>query len=102
MAVGPIGNAVYVNQQTASVASVATSHNNRVEFQNMVAQTIALEKEQEIIEVRPTEENQLIDPDREHQKHEADQEEQRSKKKDITKNEENEAQTPLHILDIKV
>ncbi len=102
MAVGPIGNAVYVNQQTASVASVATSHNNRVEFQNMIAQTVAQDKEQEVIEVRPTEENQSVDPDKEHQKHEADQEEQRSKKNNITKSEENEAQTPLHILDIKV
>ena len=72
MAVGPIGNAVYVNQQTASVASVATSHNNRVEFQNMIAQTVAQDKEQEVIEVRPTEENQSVDPDKEHQKHEAE------------------------------
>lgn len=102
MAVGPIGNAIYVNQQMATVASVANTHNSRVEFQNIVAQSIVQEREQEIAEVRPTEENQQVDPDREHQKHEADQESSRSKKQEVVENEEKESQTPLHILDIKV
>jgi hypothetical protein len=86
----------------ATVASVANTHNSRVEFQNIVAQSIVQEREQEIAEVRPTEENQQVDPDREHQKHEADQESSRSKKQEVVENEEKESQTPLHILDIKV
>lgn len=103
MAIGPVGNAIYVNQQTASVASVANSHNNRVEFQNMVAQAAAQEKEKEVLEVRPTEENHEVDPDREHQKNEADQETARNKKRQKEDGEEpSEDEFPLHRLDIKV
>ena len=103
MAIGPVGNAIFVNQQTASVASVVNSHNNRVEFQNMAAQAAIQEKEKEVIEVRPTEENHEIDPDREHEKNEADQETARNKKREES-DEEEPAQTeaPLHLLDIKV
>lgn len=103
MAVGLVGNAIYVNQQTPSVSSVATAHNNRVDFQNMIAQTAAQEKEQEILEVRPAEENHEVDPDREHTKNEADQESKRYKKdKKIEENNEKEEQHSHHILDIKV
>jgi len=102
MAVGPIGNAIYVNQQTASVASVQNAHNNRVEFQNMVAQAAAQEKEKEVIEVRPTEENHAIDPDREHEKNEAEQETERNEKREKPDEETQEDKIPLHRLDIKV
>ena len=103
MAVGPIGNAIFVNQQTASVASVQNSHNNRVDLQNFMAQAAVNEKDEKVLEVRPTEENHQVDPDREHQKNEADQETKRSKK-DENKDEaeEEKTSTPLHILDIKV
>ncbi|DAB28925.1 MAG TPA: hypothetical protein CFH84_12310 [Sulfurimonas sp. UBA12504] len=103
MAVGLVGNTIYVNQQTPSVSAVVIAHNNRVDFQNMVAQVAAQEKEQEVLEVRPTEENQKIDPDREHTKNEADQETEMTKKREKeTENEEKENEHPLHILDIKV
>jgi len=101
MAVGLVANSIYVNQQTPSVASVATAHNNRVDFQNMVAQTTAQEKEIEVLEVRPTEENQEVDPNREHEKNEADQESAGSKRNKKLE-EEKESEPPLHILDIKV
>ena len=101
MAIGLVGNAIYVNQQTASVSSLQNAHNNRVEFQNMVAQAAAQEKEKEVIEVRPTEENQEVNPDREHEKNEADQETARNKKRKQPE-EEKESSPPLHILDIKV
>jgi len=74
MSLGAVGNAIFVNQQTASVASVANSHNSRVDFQNMIAGAAANEKDEKVLEVRPTEENQEVDEDREHQKNEADQE----------------------------
>lgn len=103
MALGPIGNTIYVNQQTASVASVASSHNNRVEFQNMVAQAAAQEKEKEVLAVRPTEENHQVDPDREHEKNEADQETARNAKRETKEEEsEEESEFPVHKLDIKV
>jgi hypothetical protein len=104
MAVGPIGNAIFVNQQTAAVSSVQNAHNNRVDFQNMVAQTLANEKEKEVSEVRPTEENQQVDPDREHQRQDADENTKRGEKKDSNEEEDDESQTPepIHKLDIKV
>ena len=101
MAIGPIGNAIYVNQQTASVASVANSHNNRVDMQNMFAQAAANEKDEKVLAVRPTEENHEVDPDREHQKNEADQETQRNDKNDDDDTAQSSS-TPLHKLDIKV
>ena len=103
MALGPVGNAIYVNQQTASVSSIQNAHNNRIEFQNMVAQAAAQEKEKEVLEVRPTEENHEVDPDREHEKNMADQETDRNeKKKKSEEDEEQEIEFPLHRLDIKV
>jgi len=100
MAIGPIGNAIFANQMTANVASVQNAHNNRVDFQNMVAQAAANEKEEKVLEVRPAEENQEVDPDREHQRDEADRENQRSDKRETDETEED---TPgMYKLDIKV
>ncbi len=103
MSIGAIGSAIFTNQMTANVSSVQNAHNNRVDFQNMVAQASANEKEEKVLEVRPAEENQEVDPDKEHQKNEADQELKRS-----DKNEEDEEQsaeedtTQRYKLDIKV
>ena len=103
MAIGPVGNAIYVNQQTASVSSVANSHNNRVDLQNMSAQAIVQEKDEKVLEVRPAEENHAVDPEREHEKNEADQQNERSEKREETDEEEStQKEEPLHILDIKV
>jgi len=101
MAIGPVGNAIFTNQMTASVSSVANSHNNRVDFQNMVAQATMQEKDEKVLEVRPTEENHEVDPDREHEKNEADQENERAKhEEDDEKKSEDEF--PIHKLDITV
>ena len=101
MSMGAIGNAIYVNQQTATVSNIQNAHNNRVEFQNMIAQASANEKEEKVLEVRPTEDNQEVDPDREDQKNEADQETARNKKR--TKEQDDEvSEYDVHFLDIKV
>ncbi|WP_304545032.1 hypothetical protein [Sulfurimonas microaerophilic] len=103
MAVGPIGNAIFVNQMTPAATTVQNAHNNRVDFQNMIAQSQVQDKEKEVLEVRPTEENQAVDPDREHTKEEADQQNKRSKKRLIEDEEEEETSPPpIHKLDIKV
>jgi hypothetical protein len=104
MAVGPIGNAIFVNQMTPAATAVQNAHNNRVDFQNMVAQAQVQEKEKEVLEVRPAEENQAVDPDREHTKEDADQQNRRSKKREPHE-EEDEQESPIegiHHLDIKV
>ena len=103
MAIGAIGNAIFVNQMTANVSAVQNAHNNRVDFQNMVAQAAAQEKEEKVLEVRPTEENHAVDPDREHEKNEADQETARNKKEEKEGEEEGyDSEFPIHKLDIKV
>jgi len=101
-AVGPVGNAIFINQMTPAATAVQNAHNNRVDFQNMVAQANANEKEEKVLEVRPTEENQEVDPDREHQRDEADRETQRSEKRDIDDESEEENPPQMYKLDIKV
>ncbi|MBU0719919.1 hypothetical protein KJ877_01110 [bacterium] len=103
MAIGPIGNAIYVNQQTATVSSVQGNQNNRFDLQNIAAQAAANEKDEKVLEVRPTEENHEVDPDREHEKNEADQETARSKKREKKEEEEEQkSSSSLYKLDIKV
>ena len=103
MALGPVGNVIFVNQQTPIAATLKADQNARLDFQNMAAAHIANEKEKEVQELRPTEENHQVDPDREHQRQEADQEQKRSKKqKNIIEKEEKIPSSSLHHLDIKV
>jgi hypothetical protein len=101
VAVGPIGNAIFVNQQTATVASLQGNQHNRFDLQNVMAQAAVNEKEEKVMEVRPAEENHEVDEDRERQKNQADQENKRNPKHEEDEEEEQES-TPLHILDIKV
>lgn len=100
MSIGLVGNTIYVNQQTASVASVVNTHNAKVELQAVVAQAILDEREEKVVEVRPAEENQEINPDAEHDKQTMD-EETKKRKKGQNKHEVQDVE-PLHILDIKV
>jgi len=99
MAIGPIGNAIFVNQQTATVSSLQGNQNNRFDMQNVMAQALANEKEEKVLEVRPAEENHEVDPDRDHQRDEADRDTQRNEKNE---DEQEEDVEPLHKLDIKV
>ena len=104
MAIGPIGNAIFTNQMTPAAVNAINAHNNRVDFQNMIAQATVNEKEEKVTEVRPAEENHEVDPDRDHQRDEADRETARSKKREKEEDEESEelAQEPIHKLDITV
>ena len=99
MSVGAIGSAIFTNQMTPVAASTANAHNNRVDFQNMVAQASVNEKDEKVLEVRPAEENQEVDEDREHTRDEADRENQRSPKKE---DEEEGEEKTVYKLDITV
>jgi hypothetical protein len=101
MAIGPIGNTIYVNQQMATVASEKNAILNRFELQTLAAASASQEARKEIEEVRPTEENHGVDPDREHTKEQAEQEEKRPHHEE-KKEEEPIPTTPLHLLDVKV
>ncbi|MCX6075369.1 MAG: hypothetical protein NTW78_00610 [Campylobacterales bacterium] len=102
MSIGAIGNTIYVNQQTATVSSVQGNFQNRLDIQNVAAQSIVNEEEQKILEIRPAEGNHEVDPDREHERDEADQENKRGKKQKKEEAEEDETVFSEHKLDIKV
>jgi outer membrane biosynthesis protein TonB len=99
--IGPIGGVIYSNQQMAGVASEKTALLNRFDLQSLAAATAANNKNNELQEVRPAEENQKVDSDREHTKEQSEQEEKRSKKKQEPPFPE-EAPKSLHLLDVKV
>ncbi len=101
MAIGPVGAAIFVNQMTASATAIQNAHNNRVDFQNMIAQSSANEKDEKVLEVRPAEENQEVDPDREHQRDEADRKTARNEKEEEDDSQE-ETPPSAFKLDIKV
>ena len=78
MAVSPLTNIVFINQNMHVAAGVQTAQFNRYDLQNLAAQTLVNEKEKIVEEVRPIEELEKIDPDREHEHQKAkDQEEER-------------------------
>ena len=98
--ISPLGSVIFTNQMTPAVATNPNAHNHRVDLQNMFAQSAVQEKDEKVLEVRPTEENQEVDEDKEHTRDEADRE---TKRKKHEKNEEESAEEePLYKLDIKV
>ena len=108
MAVSPLGNTIYVNQQIPFVATVRGDQLGRIEFQNVIAQQLLKEEEQKVQEVREPEENQAINPDREHRRQEADEEQEARKRaasgqaKEALEKESKSSEYNFHILDIKV
>ena len=105
--VGPIGSTIFTNQMMPAVSTTQTAENNRVDFQNMAAQAAVNEKQKEVEDVRPAEENHSVDPDREHQKEEGEENAKMTKKRE-KKEQDDDADTlenmgnALHKLDIKV
>ena len=98
MAIGPIGSAIYTNQQMASVASEQNAQQNKFDLQNLAAAAIVNEKEKEVAAVRPTEETGETNEDAERKKREEEENEKNKENK-----EKDEPKTPpLHKLDIKV
>ena len=107
MAVSPVGGAILVNQMTPAVTPVQGGQYTRFELQNIAAQAAVNEKQKEVEEVRPAEENHAIDPDREHTCQEADEEtlqrkKRLKKKSEPDKEEIEESYEGKHLLDIKV
>ncbi|MDF1876221.1 hypothetical protein JHD47_00135 [Sulfurimonas sp. SAG-AH-194-L11] len=99
--IGPVANAIFTNQMTPAAATAQNANQNRVDFQNMVAQAQVQEKDEKVLKVRPAEENREVDEDKEHTRDEADRENQRSPKHEDDEDEAKES-SPIHKLDIKV
>jgi len=100
--IGPISSTIFTNQMTPSAATAQNANQNRVDFQNMIAQSSVQEKDEKVLEVRPAEENKEVDEDKDHTRDEADRENQRSEKHEEEDDEEVQESSPLHKLDIKV
>ena len=99
--IGPVGNAIFTNQMTPAVASTQNAQQNRVDFQNMIAQSQVQDKDEKVLEVRPAEESHEVDEDKDHTRDEADRENQRSGKKE-GEDEDEAPEGETHKLDITV
>jgi len=75
MAVSPLTNIVFINQNMHVAAGVQTAQFNRYDLQNLAAQALVNEKEKVVEEVRPIEESYKVDPDREHEHEKAKEQE---------------------------
>ena len=68
MAVTPLGNTIFINQNVNMVSNKVADVQNRFDLQNLAAASLASDEKQEVSEVRPTEEAYKIDPENEHEK----------------------------------
>ncbi len=102
MAISPLGNVVVVNQMTPAASAIPNAHHNRVDIQNIAAQAAANEQKKEIEQIRPTEQSHEIDPDREHQRQEADENTPSNEQEKQEQNPQQEQKSGIYKLDIKV
>ena len=113
MAVTPLGNSNFINQNAPVVSQVHANQQARFDMQALLAAELATQQNEEIQEVRPMEESYKIDPEKEHERQKNEQEagefeheEQNAKAKDEEVLEdkldsEEESEEP-HVLDIKI
>ena len=114
MAVTPLGNSNFINQNAPVVSQVHANQQARFDMQSLMAAELASQQSDEIKEVRPMEESYKIDPEKEHerQKNEEEASEFESEKQnsrdsdeenldDIADNEEIEP-SEHHMLDITI
>ena len=113
MAVTPLGNSNFINQNAPVVSQVHANQQARFDMQALMAAELATQQNEEIKEVRPMEESYKIDPEKEHERQKSEEEasefeneEQNAKAKDEESLEddldsEEESEEP-HVLDIKI
>ena len=115
MAVTPLGNTIFINQNVNMVSNKFADVQNRFDLQNLAAASLASDEKQEVSEVRPTEETYKIDPKNEHEKQKGRQEqgelasEQKGENSDDEDSEEHvaandfpQASPVFHHLDLKI
>lgn len=100
MPVSPIGNQLYVNQNVGVAAQTQAQHQGKIDFQNVLNLQEFQNKEKEVEEVRPTEESDKLDPDKEHERQEAEQHQKEREKREA--DEDSAAIHSTHLLDIKI
>ncbi len=107
MAISPLTNIIFVNQNMNVASAIQNMQFNRYDVQNAAAQAIVNEKEKSIEETRPAEETMEIDPEREHTRQEAQEREKereraakskpKSKEKGFTIDEEGNPRVDIHV-----
>lgn len=110
MAVTPLGNTIFINQNVNMVSNKVADVQNRFDLQNLAAASLASDEKQEVSEVRPTEEAYKIDPENEHEKQKKKDEQERfegKRSQDLEENDEeaDETQTedePIRHIDIEI
>ncbi|PAF42830.1 hypothetical protein [Helicobacter sp. 11S02596-1] len=104
MAISPIGNVTYINQNSQAPAVQQANALNRSDLTNIINKEFE-DKIKDIQEVRPTEDTQAIHPDgKGNGGFEQSEDSRDESKKSLTdkSSEEEPAPASLHILDIKV
>jgi len=108
MAINPLGNIIYVNQNMQVAASKQLDFQGRVEFQNLVAAATANNKEKEVEDIADLNEDVMIKEDIEHYKENKEQSsgeketEEKAVAKNAKKNKKEEDDGIPHLLDIRV
>ena len=74
MAVTPLGNSNFINQNAPVVSQVHANQQARFDMQALMASELATQQNEEIKEVRPMEESYKIDPEKEHERQKNEQE----------------------------
>ncbi|MDR0747121.1 MAG: hypothetical protein LBE89_04430 [Helicobacteraceae bacterium] len=97
MSVTPIAGVIYSNQNAPAASSVQQQAQSRADFQSMLTSSAAEGQKTEVQETRPTEANEKLNPDHEHQKQEDDEREQERQKREMK-----EKPQEKKLLDIKV
>ena len=113
MAVTPLGNTNFINQNAPVVSQVHANQQARFDMQALMASELATQQNEEIKEVRPMEESYKIDPEKEHERQKS--EEEASEFENEEQNAKSESEISLddggidddvadepHILDIKI
>lgn len=75
MPVTPLGNTIYINQNMNVVANKQSEVQNRFDLQSLAAMALNEEKNEEVEQVRPTEETYKIDPQHQHEKSKSEHQE---------------------------
>ena len=113
MAVTPLGNSNFINQNAPVVSQVHANQQARFDMQALMASELATQQNEEIKEVRPMEESYKIDPEKEHERQKS--EEEASEFENEEQNAKSESEISLddggidddvadepHVLDIKI
>lgn len=99
MAISPIGNLTYINQNLQVGVSMQANTQHRADIANLANMQDFKEKLEGIEEVRKLEENEAINPDADSQKQRGEDEQRR--RESLHKQHEEQQAKSDHLLDIK-